>query len=186
MALDTTYTSATFNTYITEAEADTLVGNQEILNGSIGWSSLPAGSKEVHILNAVREVNAKDWAGARSAGIIVTNMEFPRSGLTYKDGSAVPDTLIPEDIKSLTACYIYKWIKTGGSGQSTAVIGAVKSKSVGGVTIQYETGGGSSTTTTLTTDEDACLSGYIDDSWIGGGATTSLAGIGSVGKTRGP
>jgi len=187
MALITDIISPDYNSFFTEAEMDAFVGAQSpFYSGDQGWSALDSATKEPYILSSVRWINGKQWEGVKNNTIVVPQMLFPRSGLTYSDGSVVPGDENPEEIGLSQACYILALLSdlVGLGSGSSANIGAIKKKTVAGVSVEFETGSSSSGSFTVeTTAEDSCLQKNVPSSWYTG--RTGL-GVGSVGVQRLP
>ena len=72
-----------------------------------------------------------DWDGEKAGGASQEN-DWPRSGLSYEDGSAVPSDEVPYEIEVATillAGTIAKTPQAAGSGTSASSIKAVKAGS---------------------------------------------------------
>ena len=193
MTITTDYTSAEYNSFMSEAEADVLIPELEVIYGSMDWLTLTTAEKESWLKYATVQVNDIDWNGALNAAVIAPNMTFPRSGLTYKTGQAVDPDSVPNDIKNYMTCVIINTAINGtttttGGSTPNITTGEIKSKTVGDVTIQYTTSadtGGTSPTTTTTEglDSNVCLDTYIYSGWLTG--DTSELGLGSICRIRG-
>ncbi len=178
--LDTLYTSPTYNAYATEAEMDPLMQHLEALNGTTPWTPLSTTQKEAQIINATEWINGMAWIGTKNPAIVVRTMDLPRDGLTYDDGTVIPDTVIPDGVLSAMACFIWGVMAAGGT-TATPVAGAVVEKKVGDVTVKYSDSGTAGTVDMVDYYEN-CASRYLDTDWY---ASEAVTGIGSIGLRRG-
>jgi len=184
MLFETDWTSADYNAYCEIADIDALMDQLEVLNGSIGWGILDSGVKEVHIVNASKRLSSVEFSGALNPLVITNNpMKFPRSGLTYQNGTPVPEDIIPNEVCGFVACFIYDWIASGRTTTQSSNVGAIKSKKVGDVSITYETGG-----SIIQPSEDGgadCIDNNIPSGWYEDELSSTIGGIGTVGTKRG-
>jgi len=170
MALDTLYTSATYDSFFTVVEMDEFI--QEIKfshGGDQKWLALSEEEKENLTKSAVRYINSNVWAGTQNILIIVKTMLWPRD--PYGDTT-------PNDIGLAMACHILRTLN--GGGESLAAIGAVKKKKVGNVEIEYETGGGA--TSAVQSGSKPCADEYAHYYLI----SKTSGGIGGVGLNKVP
>jgi len=170
MALDTLYTSATYNAFTDVAGMDAIMTEFSVLMDNSFWTALADPAKEQLIIFATSNENTKDWIGERNENIVVTEMEWPRTGI-----DTVSDTVVPTAVIRSMACWISQ--NAVGSALNTAGTGDVASRSVGEVNVSYNAGSSGS----INSAESAC-SGYASEYLYSSG---SLSGVGSVRKTRG-
>lgn len=79
--------------YATLAEANACLRVEPALYG--GWNALTDEEKSVRLIAAARRLDLLPWAGqALTAG-----QAWPRTGVTYADGSDVPDTVAPLEVE---------------------------------------------------------------------------------------
>ena len=103
MAVDNTYTSATFEAYITAAECDTLVDALAGFVDSSVYDGLSTAKKENLIKYATRELNRFDFVGAVSGDIVAGDMKWPRTGVYYGNRVVVSSNAILDFVKRFTA-----------------------------------------------------------------------------------
>ena len=181
--MDTTISSPTYDSFFTVSEMDAYIEKQALLfTDDQGWSVLTDTQKELYILLTVDYINGFSWDGTRNATIVVSTMQWPRSGLNHPSGEAIDGSVTPDQIGLASACYILS-IMSGNVTTPGADIGAIKSKKVGDVTIQYETGSNSSSSTAEIDDDNPCITKNIPTEWLG---SISSGGIGYVGLARMP
>ncbi len=178
--LDTLYTSPTYNSYATEAEIDPLMQHLEALNGTTPWTPLTTQQREAQIINATEWLNGMDWIGTKNPAIVVRTMDLPRDGLTYDDGTVIPNTQIPDGVQQAMACFIWGVMATGGV-TATPTAGAVIEKKVGDVTVKYADSG-TAGTIDMQDYSEGCASKYLDTAWY---VSDAAYGIGSIGLRRG-
>ena len=170
MALDTTYTSPTYNAYSSIATMDDAMAVIGVLINNTFWSALSDTVKESLIKLATRDINKYEWIGLQNPSIVVASMDWPRT-----DIDNVLTTEIPYDVIQRMAC----WISHNAKESTLGATGSVNSKSVGEVSISYN-----ATTAGSISQLDSCsdyASEYLDKS-----VYSSIGGIGSVSKRRGP
>lgn len=134
MAIDTLYTSATYNAYTTVLEMDDIMANLGVLFNASFWTALDAPTKEALIKASTRYINTLDWLGDQNLDIVVPSMKWPRINL---DGAE--DTVVPYEIQLRAGCWIIHNATANGNGSGNKKAGSMKSKNVGEVSIQYET-----------------------------------------------
>jgi hypothetical protein len=181
---DTDFTSPGFNAYVDIATITPAVEFLERINGSIGWEAMPVADKEAQIVNSSFSLANIEFSGVLNPLVVTNNpMHFPRSGLFYKNGNAVPEDQIPNEINNYVACYLFEWISNNRSTTGSSSIGMVRKKKVDDVEIEFETG---SSIAEVTVDgSDLCMASYIPEDWVYK-TETSILGVGSVGKMRAP
>ena len=170
MALDTTYTSPTYDSFFTVVEMDEYIQAVKFTHGGdASWLSKSESDKEILIKSAVRYINSLKWHGTQNPDIVVLAMLWPRDPY---------GVVTPDEIGLAMACNILRTLNAGG--ESLAAIGAVKSKKVGDVQITYETGGGA--TSAVQSGAIPCADMYAITYLLG----RSSGGIGNVGLNRIP
>ena len=98
MSLDTTYTSATFNSYMSIADVDTEVAALAGIYPVTKWQSLGDTEKEGIIKQATKDLNSFSFVGALNDSIL-TDMLWPRSNALYANGLEIDETVIPQFVK---------------------------------------------------------------------------------------
>ena len=170
MALDTTYTSATYNAYSSLEDMNAAMTEFGLLSDNTFWSSLTDPDKEGLIKLATKEINNHEWTGTQNTGIVVVSMDWPRTGIDN-----VEDTEIPSEIIERMAC----WISHNAKQSTLNTTGSINSKSVGEVSVSYN-----SSSVGSVNQSDPCssyASQYLERS-----SKTSFGGVGSISKRRGP
>lgn len=110
MAVDTTYTSANYDGYISTAECDTLISGLSGFYNTSGYDKLSTTQKENAIKYATREANRMQFVGTVSADVVAQDMQWPRSGVYYLNGETVSSTAIPDFVKRFTAFRVIELI----------------------------------------------------------------------------
>jgi len=181
MALDTDFTSPTYDAYADIATMDAIISAQVIVGGGTdgGWSNLDVASKEVMIKASTAFIDTLDWYGERNELIVEPYRTQPRSGLYYPDNSIVPDDVIQQPITGTMGCWIIATMNS--NADSTTNASGIKKKKVGDVEIEYLT---SDKSGVILTDVEKCPASHLPDGWYR--STLVLGGIGSVGLSRFP
>ena len=65
------------------------------------WAALSEDNKKKHLAAATRRFNVLNWRGEKAGGPTQDDA-WPRIGLTYSDGTEVPDNVVPGDIELAT------------------------------------------------------------------------------------
>ena len=82
LTLDADPNSATFNCFITLADAE-LYHEARLFNTN--WTGATTGNKEAALVWATRQLGTLKWRGVRTVG--TQNLELPRKGLSYTEYS---------------------------------------------------------------------------------------------------
>lgn len=82
------------NSYITRAEANTYFA--EALHAAT-WDAATDENKDKALVTAFRMIDRQTWEGEKTVSSQV--QEFPRTGLTDKDGNAVSSSSVPQEVK---------------------------------------------------------------------------------------
>lgn len=163
MALDTVYTSPTYNSFFSIAEITAFINIKIIYFPNDGnWSQLTDTDKEKYILAAVEWINKIKWKGNRHSGIVVPIMSWPREGIYFITGEEAVNTTTPNSIGRAMACYILHILHGSMSQTAAQATGAIKSKTVGKVSIQYDVG---VQAYSGTPPQDSCLINNVESSW---------------------
>jgi len=126
MAIDTLYTSATYNAFTTALEMDDIMTALGVIFNASFWTALDAPSKEALIKASTRYINTLDWLGDQNTDIVVSSMKWPRTNL---DGAE--DTIVPYEIQLRAGCWIIHNATANGNGSGNKKAGSMKSKNVG-------------------------------------------------------
>ncbi len=84
------------DTYITISEADTYF--EHSINGE-DWASLGDGDKIRALASATRMFQRTKWQGDPTDVPPTQPLAFPRTGLVDREGNAIADDVVPQDIK---------------------------------------------------------------------------------------
>jgi len=72
----------------------------EYLNASVAahtaWAALAADDQSRALVSATRYLDTLPWAGSKTSG--AQPLQFPRTGLTRRDGSAVDSATVPDEV----------------------------------------------------------------------------------------
>jgi hypothetical protein len=84
----------------------TQISADEYFNADIQWSAtwtgLSADSKARSLVSATRALDTFSWAGSKTSSS--QPLQWPRTGVTYRDGTAVDSATLPDEL--VTATYI--------------------------------------------------------------------------------
>lgn len=175
MAIDTLYTSAGYNAFATEEQMDAIMVDLGVTFTATFWASLDTPNKEALIKASTRYINTMEWLGDQNPDIAVASMDWPRIDL---DGAE--DTVVPEEIMLRMGCWIIHNATANGNGSGNGKADGVTNKSVGDVSLTYETRAESIEATNLAIDPCATYAkDFLADSELS-------FGIGGVGKKRRP
>lgn len=86
------------NSYITVTEADTYF--EDAIHADF-WEDATSDDKGKALVTAARMLDRQDWQGSKYGD--PQTMEFPRSGLTDKNGDAVDETAVPQEVMDAQA-----------------------------------------------------------------------------------
>ena len=176
MALDTVHTSPTYDSFFTLLEMEDFITAVKYAHGGAAtWDLLTDLDKENQIKFSVSYINSQPWLGTLDPTIIVPFMTWPR--VEY---IPTPPPNAPNEIGYTMACYILKALN-GTEDTVGPAIGAVKKKTVGGVSIEYETG---SSVASVVEDVETCAEQYSSAYLLV--APSLSGGIGGVGLRRMP
>lgn len=124
----------------------TISGNEYVANASVAeadahlavdptrgtaWTALSTDAKGAHLVAATRRLNLLRWQGSKALGALQADA-FPRTGLTYADGTAVPTDVAPDAVAHATALLagsIELDNEAGSSGSSGTNVKRVKAGS---------------------------------------------------------
>ena len=97
----TTITIATINyiSYASLVEANVRLAVDP--TRSAAWALLTDDQKRADLVAATYRLDLLQWKGEKAGGALQENA-FPRTGLTYKDGTAVTDTDVPQEVEDAT------------------------------------------------------------------------------------
>lgn len=62
------------------------------------WAPLTADQQSAALISATREIDAVRWAGTRTDTVTPQPLQWPRTGVTYADGTAVDPATVPDEV----------------------------------------------------------------------------------------
>lgn len=83
----------TYNIYGTSAAADAYLAARVVGSEAAAWEDLDADDRSKALVSGTRYLDRQNWNGQRT--VLAQDLEFPRTGLTDKDGNAVDDATVP-------------------------------------------------------------------------------------------
>lgn len=169
MALDTLYTSPTYNGFISVLDMNDVMTDLGVLMKTSFWAPLSEASKEALIKASSRALSKLDWKGSPNPSIVVSDLTWPRIDI---DGAE--PTQIPYDLQLRMGCWI---VHNAVASPLAAPAGNIASKSVGDVSVTYNTAGAGSISTSSSCDSYATA--YLN-------TATHLGGLGTLGLRRNP
>jgi len=87
------------NSYITVANADAYL--VYAINAG-NWSASDTAIKESALISATRMLDRQPWAGSKTQAAPTQLLQWPRTGLTDRDGNALSDSVVPQEIIDAT------------------------------------------------------------------------------------
>ena len=102
-----------YNCYIDLADADVYLGAQL---SATTWATATDDQKGMALVTMTRILNRQVWQGEPASPESAEWMAWPRSGLEYRDGTAVPDDAVPLEIIDAT-CEGASYILNGSNLQ---------------------------------------------------------------------
>lgn len=85
--------------YASVAEADAYLAVDPTRGPT--WLALTADQKGTNLVSSTRQLDTFNYKGEKTGGSVQPN-QWPRTGLTYPDGTAVPTDEVPLDIQNAT------------------------------------------------------------------------------------
>ena len=89
--------SETYKAYASLVEANTYLAVDTTGRG-VAWAALTDPGKLKNLVAATRRLDLMPWRGTPTGGATQENA-WPRSGLTYPNGDALPDNVIPRSLE---------------------------------------------------------------------------------------
>ena len=159
-----------------------------------GWDGYTDEQKRTYIVAATHRLDLLNWLGSKTGGA-AQEEAFPRTGLQYADGTAVPSDAIPYQLVRATALLAAtiggnsKAAEAGASSAGAAAGRTIKRVKAGSAEVEYETGGGTAAVAAQPkqlTDETALA--WVAQ-WLDGQAVSQTEGpaaYGTDGKSNLP
>jgi len=133
-ALDATVSGSSSNTYVTQAEATTLLDDQLYV---AVWTAATSDNKNRALLQATFYLDRMvDWKGSKY--LTTQALRWPRSGVLNLDNEEYPYTSIPTMVKKATA-FLAVFLLTRDRYAEPAALGlGVNSASIGGMSASID------------------------------------------------
>src|SRR3990172_11810837 len=110
MATDTDYTSPNFNSYYTVVQIQGYIDALDGLRDISSWADYSSQQQENTLLAATKDFNSFLYKGYLNQGVIAPEMQWPRQGVYYVNGVAIPDATIPNFIGQYLSLRIFERI----------------------------------------------------------------------------
>ena len=170
-----------YTTYASVAEADIVLAVDPVRRTE--WSTASEMDKEIYLIAATQRLDLLSWDGAKAGGASQAHA-FPRSGLTYADGTAVPSDEVPADVER--ACILLAGSISGDEKHASAVTtstASIERLKAGPVEIEYADGSSVETNSSGLQDQDVhqLVAHWITTSHVGSGTATGsvVSGVGA-------
>jgi len=124
--------TANANSYILQADATTYFS---LRIGSDAWTAATTGTKDSALVTATRMLDRMVWTGEKTAAD--QDLEFPRTGLTDKDGNEVASDAIPQEILDATCELALILIVNASAADVTSTASNIKKLQAGSAMIEY-------------------------------------------------
>lgn len=89
-----------YTSYASLLEADTLLNTDPVRE--VAWELLTDDEKGKKLVAATRRLDLLDWGGTKTGAADVQENAWPRTGLSYKDGTPVSTTEVPKEVENAT------------------------------------------------------------------------------------
>lgn len=119
------------NTYVTQAEATTYLDDSARASA---WQFVGSDDKDRALLTALREIDKQIFEGAKT--VSTQELEFPRTGLTDKDGNSVASDSVPEVVKNAQMELAYEISQSSSLEGSTGTADNNKRIKAGSVEVE--------------------------------------------------
>ncbi len=99
-------TTITISTIAYIAYASVAEGNAYLNTDPLraaAWEVLDTAGKGKALVSATRRLDLERWKGTKTGGEGVQEEKWPRTGVTYLDGTAVSTTEVPQELENATA-----------------------------------------------------------------------------------
>ncbi len=135
MSLTTfTINSVNYQSYATVAEADGYLAVD--ISRAAAWAALDVPTKESRLVESTRRLDRFTWIGEKTDPIPTQTTEFPRTGLTDKNGLAVPEATVPQEVEDATIIQAGDIVLSGDSPDEGSTADNNKRLKAGSVEIE--------------------------------------------------
>jgi hypothetical protein len=130
--MEVTIGSTTYDVYADLATANAYLDAQIT---ATAWRAADDDTKKRALVSATRFIDRQQWQGSKTDEY--QPLQFPRTGLTYPDGSTVPSDTVPQEVID-ACCELAAILVEGSDIQSVATTESlVQSLKAGSVAISY-------------------------------------------------
>lgn len=99
------------------------------------WRATDETSKARALVSATRYIDAQQWLGEKTDE--AQELDFPRTGLTYRDGTEVPSDAVPQEVTD-SCCLLAASIVDGtAAGNAATVAAGTRRLKAGSAEIEY-------------------------------------------------
>lgn len=95
-----TIESVDYVSYASIVEANRLLNTDP--TRETAWEALSDDQKGKNLVAATRRLDLLKWAGQKTGGDAAQENAWPRTGVNYPDGTAVPDNIVPKAVENAT------------------------------------------------------------------------------------
>jgi hypothetical protein len=128
--------AADANSYATRAEATTY--HEGHISGA-AWAAAAEDLQNRALVTATRLLDAHvDWSGCVASS--TQRLQWPRSGMLYRSGYAVPSDVIPDDLKAATAEFARQLLGGDRSADSDIETQGIERLKAGPVELAFRAG----------------------------------------------
>lgn len=107
MSLSTlTISAVNYQSYASNTEADEYLGAD--IKRATAWAALTEDEQNQSLVSATRYLDSFKWDGDMTDEVTPQTEEWPRTGLTDKNGIAVPTATIPQEVEDATILLAYE------------------------------------------------------------------------------
>lgn len=122
------------DTYVSVTDASTYF---KLAIHADAWFSASSVDKEKALATATRSLDRQDWQGEKYQEAPTQGLEFPRSGLVDKNGVAVDETTVPDEIIDATCEYGLALIEDASIQDQSSTGSNIKKLVAGSAEIEY-------------------------------------------------
>lgn len=125
----------TYQSYATVADAD----ERLLVDASRGvaWGKLTPRARGVALVGATRRLDLMDWAGAKAGGDDSQELAWPRTGVTYPDGTAVASVGVPSAVRDATILLAGTMVTVPAAGDAGSSSSNIKSVGAGSARVEF-------------------------------------------------
>lgn len=130
-----TINSVNYISYASVAEADDYLAVDP--TRATAWASLTTDQKGTNLVAATRRLDILNWQGEKTGGVTQENA-WPRTGVTYADGTPTSTTDVPLEVQDATILIAGDIATTGASAAEAGSSGSnIKRAKAGSAEVQF-------------------------------------------------